>query len=465
MMTSFSGRGSRALKPAGAPPTVGANKGGDAVGSTNRARSRAGRWGLVALAAVVLVGVSSCASGGPSTTPVPTASIAASTCVSDPGAVIAATPTAVSTTAALPAALTASLDAAARSSFAQAAAPGAIVGVRTPQGTWTAAYGIADPGTGAPMTLDMHTRIGSVTKTFTGTLIMQLAEEGKLSLDDTIGKYIPGIPNGDIITLRQLADMTSGVASYTKSPAFTDVYFAKPETIFTPTELVAVGIANSPIFEPGTQFDYSNTNIVLLGLVVEKVTGMPVEQVLADKIFGPLKLTSTSWPGDQTDLPAPYAHGFTLQGDFATAAAPSDATNWNPAWGFTAGELISNVADMLTYDRALGTGQGLLGAASQTERLTSFPGAGGYGLGMVCADGWVGHTGTVPGYTSYVFYQTATDTSLVVLANSDIASGVCDQSPTLTDDPGTAVCLTPAARMFAALSTALGNPFTPNATH
>jgi D-alanyl-D-alanine carboxypeptidase len=422
------------------------------------------RWGLVTLAAAVLVAVSSCASSS-QPAPAPTAGATASPCVSDPGAVIAAAPTALSTTAALPAALTASLDAAARSSFAEAAAPGAIVGVRTPQGTWTAAYGVADPASGELMTVDMHTRIGSVTKTFTTTLIMQLAEEGRLSLDDTIGEYVPGIPNGDIITLRQLADMTSGVASYTKSPAFTDVYFAEPETIFTPTQLVAAGVASSPIFAPGTQFDYSNTNIVLLGLVVEQVTGLPVDQALADMIFEPLKLTNTSWPGDKTDIPAPYTHGFTLQGDFATPDNPSDATNWNPAWGFTAGELISNVTDMLTYDRALGTGQGLLDTASQAERLTSFPGAGGYGLGLVCADGWVGHTGTLPGYTSYVFYQTATDTSLVVLANSDIASGTCDQSPTLTDDPGTAVCLTPAARMFAALSIALGHPFTPNATH
>ena len=117
---------------------------------------------------------------------------------------------------------------------------------------------------------------------------------------------------------------------------------------------------------------------------------------------------------------------------------------------------------MLTWDRALGTGQGLLDAASQTERLTSFPGTGGYGLGLTCTDGWVGHTGTLPGYTTNLFYDTTTDTSVVVLASSDIASGSCEQSPTLTDDPGTAVCLTPALRMMVAVSTALGHPFTPN---
>ena len=143
------------------------------------------------------------------------------------------------------------LDAAARASFRDAAAPGVIVGVRTPQGTWTEAYGIADPATQAPMQVGMHTRIGSVTKTFTGTVIMQLAQQGKLSLDDVIDKYVPGVPNGDRITLRMLADMTSGVASYTRSPKFTDVFFSRPETVFDPDELIAIGLAESPDLRAG----------------------------------------------------------------------------------------------------------------------------------------------------------------------------------------------------------------------
>src|SRR5262249_47959651 len=151
-----------------------------------------------------------------------------------------------SSTNALPADLVARLDAAARLSFADAATPGVIVGVRAPQGTWTAAYGTADPATQAPMVVGMHTRIGSLTKTVTGTVIMQLAQQGKLSLDDAIDKYIPGVPNGSRITLQMLANMTSGVASYTRSAKFTDILFNHPETIFTPDELLAFGLADSP---------------------------------------------------------------------------------------------------------------------------------------------------------------------------------------------------------------------------
>ena len=359
----------------------------------------------------------------------------------------------------LPPELTAKLDAAVRAALPQTAAPGVIVGVVAPSGTWKAAYGKADPSAGTPMAVGMHTRIGSVTKTFTGTAIMQLAQAGKLSLDDKIQKYVPGIPNGDRITLRQLANMTSGLASYTQSSKFQRVLFSKPATIWAPKELVAIGVAESPLYEPGASFNYSNTNTVLLGMVIEKVTGKPVGQVFREQIFDPLKLRNTTWPGDSVDMPKPYAQGFTLQGDFAKPDAPSNATHWNPSWGWTAGELISDIDDLLVYARALGTGHGLLGEASQKERLT-FPAAGGYGIGVGCAGGWVGHTGELPGYNTTLYYQTGADIAVVVQTNSDIASGNCEEKPTLTDDPRDTICSSPAKRVFVAVAKALDQPFT-----
>ncbi|MDQ2849299.1 MAG: beta-lactamase family protein [Actinomycetota bacterium] len=127
------------------------------------------------------------------------------------------------------------------------------------------------------MTVIIDTRIRSITKTYTGTVLMQLAQRGKLSLDDTIGKYVPGVPNGDKITLRQLADMTSGVASYTQGTTFTDTYFAKPQTVFTPRQLLKVGPSESPLFAPGAKFNYANTNSALLGMAVQNVTGRALE--------------------------------------------------------------------------------------------------------------------------------------------------------------------------------------------
>ena len=385
----------------------------------------------------------------------------AGTCISNIRQVIARIPTPMMMKAALPKDLTTKVDAAAQASFAKAFTPGAIVGVRTPEGTWTAAYGVADPKAGRPMTVAMHTRIGSVTKTFTGTVIMRLSQDHKLSLDDPIEKYVSGVPNGNSITLRQLANMTSGVASYTRSAKFTDTYFAKPETVFTPDQLLQVGIAASPLFSPGTQFDYSNTNTILLGMVIEKVTGKPVAEAFDAMVFKPLRLLNTSWPGQSTKMPEPYAEGFTLQGNVAKPDAPSNATFWNPAWGWTAGELISNMDDLLTYGRALGTGQGLLNPDTQEERLKSIPGAAGYGIAFGCIDGWVGHTGELPGYNTTVYYHAASDSTVVVQTNSDIASGNCAESPTLANDPRDSVCSSPATRIFVAITEALGHKFTP----
>lgn len=433
-------------------------------------RSIRTRPGRAARAAIVLAGsllaVTACTSDGEwnaaRAAAGDEATDAAGACVADIEAVVTAEPTAASNRA-LPDELVAELDAAAQASFERdVAAPGAIVGVRTPEGTWTAAYGLADPDRDEPMEVGMHTRIGSVTKTFTGTALMQLVEAGELSLDDTIDTYVADVPNGDRITLRQLANMTSGLQSYTKVTEFTDTYFAAPETVFDADELIEVGLDASPVFEPGEQFDYSNTNTLLLGKVIEEVTGRPLAEVFDEQIFEPLGLEHTSWPGESPELPEPFAQGFTLQGDAATPEAPSNATNWNPAWGDAAGEMISNMDDLLVYGRALVTGQGLVDPETQIERLSSLPAPGGYGIALGCIDGWVGHTGELPGYNTSVFFDTGNDTLVVVQTNSDIASGDCPESPVLADDPGEVPCMAPATRLFVALSKVLGHEFTPN---
>ncbi len=416
---------------------------------------------LGAVAALLLCGCSGPASTAPSATPsTGDTSSHESSCVADPEAVIAARLPEAATDP-MPPELSSQIDAAAVASFAVAAAPGAIVFVQTPEGTFSKAYGVADPTTGAPMTTDMYQRVGSVTKTFTVTLILQLAEEGAVSLDDPIGKYIDGVPNGDVVTLRQLSDMTSGVASYTFDDAWLQAFMSDPGRVWDPQELVDIGIALPPLFEPGTEFDYSNTNTVLLGQVVERVTGQDVADVFAERIFEPLSLTGTSDPGASAAFPEPHPRGYTLQSPTATPEDPTDATDWNPSWGWTAGQLISNGRDMFVYARALGTGQGLLDAESQLERLTSFPGAAGYGLGMGCSSGWVGHAGELPGFNSSVFYDTSSDSTVITMTNSDIASGDCAQSPTLLDNPTGEVCSSPATRIFVGISEALGNPFVP----
>lgn len=399
-----------------------------------------------------------------SSTPTPTPVAQISTCVTDPADVVKRLDDLPTTP--MPDYLLQRIDAAAQAGFAAAAAPGAIVAVQSPKGVFLRAYGVADPATGAPMTTDLNQRIGSITKTFTAAMIMQLVADGSVSLDDPISRYVKGVQDGDTITLRMLADMTSGLTSYTSDPDWQAEYFADPHRVWSPNELVRIGLSLEPQdFAPGTAFDYSNTNTVLLGKVIEKVTGVSYSKALKERILVPLGLDHTIFPDGSAEFPEPHAQGFTLQGGQGTPDAPTNATDWNPSWGWAAGEMISNATDLLRFGRAEATGAGLLPQVAQVVRLTSFrefngSGNGGYGIGWGCQNGWVGHAGELPGYNSSMFYDTNNDLTIVTLTNSDIPSGDC-AAGTLTDNPTDLVCSSPATRIFASIADALGRPFVP----
>jgi D-alanyl-D-alanine carboxypeptidase len=364
----------------------------------------------------------------------------------------------------------ADLDAALEKSFQESGAPGVVAAVQTPEYTWVGTQGVADLTTEEPMTPEVHHRIGSLTKTFTITLLLQAEAEGLLSLDDTIDQYVDSIPNGDSITLRQMANMTSGIASYTENEQWADEVFSDPEQVLTPEELAQVGIEDSPQFDPGTEWHYSNTNTVLLGLVLEQVTGETIGELYRERIIEPLGLQGTSFPDADPSIPEPHAQGYTLQGQ--SGGEPIDATNWNPSWAWTAGAMISTVEDLLVYGRVLGsTGEGLLPPEQQADRLDSFVsdlsplnqpplnGELGYGLGLTNDDGWIGHNGELPGYNTYLFYNPELDATVAVAVNSDISSGDCpSDKPTMTDGPQGIPCDDPADRIFRALAEALGKP-------
>ncbi|CAA9268769.1 MAG: Beta-lactamase class C-like and penicillin binding proteins (PBPs) superfamily, partial [uncultured Chloroflexia bacterium] len=225
------------------------------------------------------------------------------------------------------------LNAALEQSFAESGAPGVVAAIQTPEYTWMETRGVADLASEEPMTPDVHQRIGSVTKTFTGSLLLQAEADGLLSLDDTIDQYVEDIPNGDEITLRQMANMTSGISSYTLDEQWQDEYFSEPERVWSPEELVQFGVEDSPAFDPGTDFQYSNTNTVLLGLVLEQVTGKPIGEVYREGIIEPLGLQETSFPdAEDSSLTDPHAQGYTLQGQ--DDGEPANATDWNPSWGW-----------------------------------------------------------------------------------------------------------------------------------
>ena len=198
------------------------------------------------------------------------------------------------------------LNAALEQSFEESGAPGVVAAVQTPEDTWVGTLGVADLSSEEPMSPDMHQRIGSVNKTFTVSLLLQAEADGLLSLDDTSDQYYEGIPNGDQITLRQMANMSSGIASYTFNEQFQEQLFSDPQRVWTPEEVVQIGIEDSPAFDPGTEFQYSNTNTVLLGLVLQQATGRPIGDLYREQIIEPLGLQETSFPElEDSSLPAP----------------------------------------------------------------------------------------------------------------------------------------------------------------
>jgi D-alanyl-D-alanine carboxypeptidase len=296
--------------------------------------------------------------------------------------------------------------------------PGAIVGVwQGDKLLYLKAFGVADTATNAPMRTDFHVRIGSLTKAYTVMGLLQLAKDGKLSLDDPISKYVSDVPNGDAITLRQLASMRSGLGDY--SEVVTPNLYKDPEKLWTPKELLELTLKQPQRFEPNAEFDYNNSNTVLLGLVVEKVSGLPLDRYIKERILDPLGLRNTSLPMTNA-LPDPHPHGY---GDWNPKQEVEDVTSWSPTWGWAAGGMVSNAQDIARWTRALAKGE-LLTPELQRERETALPaptegGGAKYGLAYeIHPGGWQGHNGRIPGWTTYPYYLPAKDLTIVTLINS-----------------------------------------------
>ncbi|WP_406340726.1 serine hydrolase domain-containing protein [Streptomyces sp. NBC_00648] len=315
--------------------------------------------------------------------------------------------------------LQAKLDKAVRDVMKKAGIPGVQVGLWMPgKGSYVRAFGVADKRTGAPMTDDMRIRIGSETKTFTATAVLELVDDGTVGLNDPISKYIKGVPNGNHIAVRDLLDMRSGLFSYSADDAFIKAFLTNPDRPFTPKELLAYAFKHPNQFPPGSKFQYCNTNYILLGLLVEKMTGENLRDVIEHRVLRPSHLDHTLFP-KAAEFPRPHAHGYTNQ---TLTGKVADATHWNPSWGWAAGAMISDLHDLKHWakDLAIGT---LLSPATQAKRLkvlpTGVPGAG-YGLGIFNVNGWTGHNGSLPGYESLTIYLPEQKATLVALLNTDI---------------------------------------------
>jgi D-alanyl-D-alanine carboxypeptidase len=279
--------------------------------------------------------------------------------------------------------------------------------------------GQSDLSTGRPVAADDKFRIGSVTKSFTVAVLLQLVDEGRVSLDDPIGDFVPGIHN-PTATLEQMANMTSGVFNYTADTEFLTEFVEDFQRVWTEQELIQAAVRNSPYFAPGADWHYSNTNTVALGLVVEQITGNTLAQEIESRLLTPLGMNGTSYP-DTDEMPVPFAVGYGL---FEVEGELVDLTLSAPSASSGSGAIISCLDDLHKWGRAYGSGS-LVSEATlarqlqfvSTDGCPDCPDYDGYGSGIGLLNGWRGHTGDYIGYQALVMYNPDTEQVAVILVN------------------------------------------------
>lgn len=316
--------------------------------------------------------------------------------------------------------MTDDLDAAVRAQIATYDVVGAAVGVWVPgQAEFLRGYGVADTGTGAPFDVDLHVRIGSITKSFTATAVLMLVDAAALRLDDRLDGFVKGVPHGGAITVGQLLNMTAGVFSYTDDPECQHV------------DALEIIRRHAPVFAPGApgRWQYSNSNYLLLGLIVEQTCGLPVGAFIEREIVDVLQLRSTSYPTGP-ELPAPAACGYYPLKD---GAPRRDASRFDPAIAGASGVMISTVTDLRRWSNAV-VGGALLSPESHAVQLTF--GEFGYGAGVFDLSGYVGHNGVIDGFGAAMFQHPDSGATIVVVTNTsepDFAAGTAARLARILD--------------------------------
>lgn len=304
--------------------------------------------------------------------------------------------------------------------------PGWVALFSNPDTIWVGAGGFSELRIHKPMQTDMKFRIASNTKQLVSIIVLQLMEEGKLKLDDTVEKYLPGLlPNGNEITIRQLLNHTSGIFTFNM-----DIWYGirgklnlNSKKAISPERCVKIALRHKPYFKPGEpgKWHYSNTNYTILGLIIEKLEGKPLHQILNERIFFPLHMMQTYLPsGDSVLLQEPYAHGYAKNKKRA-----KDQSVLHPSRGWASGGVIATAEDLLKYTNAYMSGN-LLKDSSMKEMLKVANPQGdsisGYGLGLYInkipnGGRMIFHSGSIRGYVSFIYMFPEKKTTIVLLFN------------------------------------------------
>ena len=290
------------------------------------------------------------------------------------------------------------------------------------------AYGNTDYDDNIVNKVNTRFAIASNTKQFTAVAIMQLMEDGKINLDDTIDKYFPKFKYANQITVRELLQMRSGLVDYLNAA---ELYFKDEESLkilndyrekayfdeyVSDSRWTADIILNNLYlselqFEPGQAYDYCNTNYYLLGLIIEQASGVSYEDYIKENIFKPCGMKISSMSAEDTDA---KGHGSVESGEIVV----------NPKFTFAAGNIYTNVYDLLRWERMLHTGK-LLSQESYNEMITPSEDSG-YGFGLIISDGIIRHSGVIDGFNSYTEYDSAKDITIIILENYDPSTSILE---------------------------------------
>ncbi|NLU71449.1 beta-lactamase family protein [Streptomyces sp. HNM0575] len=305
----------------------------------------------------------------------------------------------------------------------QEGVPGVLGQAQDGGGVWHGASGVADTSTRRPPMPHDKFRIGSLTKPFVATVLLQLESEGKVDLDSPVERWLPGVvrgrgQDGRLVTLRQLLGHTSGLYDFTADPRLRRDYFgprfaANRYDSHSPRSLIRTAMSHPRRFAPGTDWGYSNTNYVLAGMVIAKATGHSYAHEIERRVIRPLKLHDTSLPGDSPRIPVPHGHAYSTlsqgtaqSGDRHARTPVHDVTALDPSLAGASGEMISSTGDLVRFVRALVRGD-VVPPRQLAEMKSTVPADkhNRYGLGLTehrlsCGTTVWGHEGTIQGSIS-----------------------------------------------------------------
>jgi CubicO group peptidase (beta-lactamase class C family) len=301
----------------------------------------------------------------------------------------------------------------------------ALIAQVTVEGRQVYTEALGESMSGVPATAAMHFRNGAMAFTYIATMLLELVDQGKVSLDDKLSKFLPDLPRADRITLRNLANMTSGYADYVYQPVVLHGIYVDPFRQWTPKELIKIGVSVPMMFEPGTNWGYCHTNYVILGKVIEQATGIPLAQAMRRYILDPMGLKETQ-SFSTPEIPEPVLHTFSSERRselHVPAEVPfyEETTFWNPSWTTAEGAIqTTDITDMSKSMEAVGTGKLLSKeslAAQLNPNLVGFGKADphcsachhmseakNYGLGVVNLGPWITQTKSFAGCGATVGY-------------------------------------------------------------